>query len=266
MPSMLESAVASFRIGGHVRQRGRFVANQLHGAGEARRYELRAGGLPVLLRHGTVDVFTFDEVFHRRLYEPPRPVAEALSRTAAPRVVDLGANIGLFGAWVLSRQAGARIVAYEPDPDNAAMHRELIALSGRGDAWRLVEACAGARAGEVWFRPGLESASHVVGAGADGAIRRAVVDALPDCEGADLVKIDIEGGEWEILQDPRLASARAVVLEHHPDGCPGDDPRATARRLLGERGFDVLPGAEAADGIGMLWGVRSVDVPSDLGG
>src|SRR4051812_46826736 len=102
MPSKLEVAVAGFRIGAHVRERGRFVARQLRPTGKVERYRVRGTDVPVLLRHGTVDVFTFDEVFHRHLYDPPPAVAAALDAAPQPRVADLGANIGLFGAWVLS--------------------------------------------------------------------------------------------------------------------------------------------------------------------
>ena len=59
-------------------------------------------------------------------------------------------------------------------------------------------------------------------------------DVFPYLEGADLVKIDIEGGEWPILSDPRFAEleARALVLEYHPHLCPGPDPRECADGLL----------------------------------
>ena len=48
---------------------------------------------------------------------------------------------------------------------------------------------------------------------------------------ADLVKIDIEGGEWPILTDPRFAQlpTPALVIEYHPAGCPGPDPQAFIR-------------------------------------
>ena len=46
------------------------------------------------------------------------------------------------------------------------------------------------------------------------------VDVFPYLAAADLVKIDIEGSEWEILADARFAgiAARVLVLEYHPQG------------------------------------------------
>ena len=42
---------------------------------------------------------TLDEVFHVRDYELPEAVARELESLDAPRVLDLGANIGLFGLF-----------------------------------------------------------------------------------------------------------------------------------------------------------------------
>ena len=46
-----------------------------------------------------------------------------------------------------------------------------------------------------------------------------------------MVKIDIEGSEWEILEDARLrVAARVVVLEYHPQGRQGRIPRLAAHQ------------------------------------
>ena len=68
------------------------------------------------MRHGTLDVVTLDEVFLARDYEVPPEVSERLGD--APSVLDLGANAGYFGLFVLGLRPGARITAVEPDPDN----------------------------------------------------------------------------------------------------------------------------------------------------
>ena len=50
-----------------------------------------------------------------------------------------------------------------------------------------------------------------------------MVDVFATLEGhVALLKIDIEGAEWAILEDPRLAAldAEAIVLEWHAMGCP----------------------------------------------
>jgi FkbM family methyltransferase len=187
-----------------------------------------------------------------------------LASTPEPlRVVDLGANIGLFGAWLLGRFPAVRIIGFEADPGNAAIHRLTIEENGLGERWRLVEAFAGTRAGTTRFVSGLFGVSRV-SEGAEGIVVP-VVDVLPDLRDADLVKMDIEGAEWPILADPRFRElrGRAVVLEYHAWGCPADDPRALAEEALGAAGYQLMHVAEKpAFGAGVLWGWR---LPTKLG-
>ena len=252
----VQRVVSAGLLARQVREPARFLANELRGARGVRGYRLRASDQPVLLRHGTVDVWTFAEIFHLGLYEPPPRVAAALP-AGALRAVDLGANIGLYGAFLLARRPGSRILAYEPDPANAAIHRRLIERTQRAGEWRLVEACAGVRDGEVAFLAGRDADAMVMGPGRPDAIGRPVVDVLPELADADLLKLDIEGAEWELLADPRLAGPRAIVMEYHPTGCLGPDPHAAADALLAERGYEAIGIYRGEDGVGMVWALSS---------
>jgi FkbM family methyltransferase len=221
-------------------------------------YTLRESGVAVVLRHHSGDVMGLDIVFAQQEYELPPRFEEILATTEPLRVVDLGANIGLFGAWLLGRFPQAEIVAFEADPSNAAVHRLTIQANNLSDRWRLVEGFAGTRMGTTRFVPGLFGASHLA-EGREG-IEVSEVDVLPDLRDADLVKIDIEGAEWPIVADPRFRElrARAVILEYHPRGCPGDNPRALAQQALRESGFELVEAAEKPTfGAGVLWGWRS---------
>jgi FkbM family methyltransferase len=234
-----------------VRERGRFVRNELRWKPVTDVYRLRESGVAVAIRHHTGDVMVLDEIFSQREYEPPAGVA--LGDVAS--AVDLGANIGLFGAWLLGRVPEARIVAYEADPANAAVHRRALEANGLADRWRLVEAFAGTEEGVTSFTTGLHAVSHE----GDG-IEVPVVDVLPELMDADLVKMDIEGAEWPILADPRFRElrARVVVLEYHGEGSPEPDPAAAAERALTAAGYDVHhAGRKPAFGAGLVWGVRS---------
>ena len=83
-------------------------------------------------------------------------------------------------------------------------------------------------------------------------------DVLALVGAADLVKMDIEGGEWTILGDARFRHAppRALVLEYHPHLCPGDDTRAAAVAALTAANLHVQPVRHGRDGYGMLWAWR----------
>lgn len=243
-----------------VRPAWRFAGRELAGRRALAFYTAREGGLRVGVRHGTGDVVTLGEVFHERDYDPPEEVAAVLGR--APRVLDLGANVGLFGAWALGRWPHADVAAYEPDPANAAVHARTIAANSLGERWRLTRAAAGAANATVAFASGEVALSHVLQPGEDRTSQTIEVplhDVLPEVSGADLVKLDIEGGEWAILGDPRFAAAppRALAMEYHADQAPGGDPRAEALRLLAAAGLTVRDIRRHATGEGMLWAWRS---------
>ena len=242
-----------------VRERLRFVGNELRRKPVTGVYRLRESGVAVAIRHHTGDVLVLDEIFSQREYEPPDAIRPALDALSAPVVVDLGANIGLFGAWVLGRFPDARIVAVEADPANAAVHRQAIEANPPGGRWSLVEGFAGRQAGVVRFAAGEHATSHAAEA---GTIDVAAVDVFPDLASADLVKIDVEGAEWDLLADPRFAALKpkVVVLEYHEDGSPGPDPKAAAVRALRTAGLEVVEaGAKPQFGAGVLWGLPPPD-------
>ena len=90
-----------------------------------------------------------------------------------------------------------------------------------------------------------------------------VEDVMPLLADARLAKIDIEGGEWALLQDERLKRGpAAIVLEFHPAGCPGTRTDEAAERLLAEAGYGVVPpprpfsAGEFPPGQGLRWAVR----------
>jgi FkbM family methyltransferase len=229
-----------------------FVARELLRRRGPFRYRERAGGLTVLVRHGSADPVTLGEVFHERDYEPPPEVP----LRDPQRVVDLGANVGYFGAFALGAWPSARVLAYEPDPANAEIHARAIQLNALGERWALRRAAAAAADGELRFRASGDALSR-----ADEAADLVVPseDVMPVLAGADLLKLDIEGGEWAILADPRFATGppRVVVMEHHPEGCPGPDSRAAALEALARAGLTETASIFLrADGYGMLWAWR----------
>ena len=205
----------------------RFARNELLG-GRSAVYTVRGSPVAVAIRHRTPDVLVLDEVFSQREYEWPAPVEAALRRAVPLRVADLGANIGLFGAWLLARFPAARIVAFEADPANARLLAATVEANKRAESWQLVQALAATAPGTVRFAAGGFTTSRVDGHG-DG-IDVPAVDVFPFLQDVDFLKIDIEGGEWAILEDRRFAEvpARAVALEYHSHLCPQRDAASAA--------------------------------------
>jgi FkbM family methyltransferase len=254
----VEPLVATALRSSVVRGSPRFVLRELFGRGRIGRYRLRDADFEVLIRHGTPDTATLGEVFYSRDYEFPRRVRERLDSLGRPPIViDLGANIGLFDLWVLSSYPDAEILAFEPDPENLAVFRRCLTLNDRSGRWQLVPAAAATSDGTVPFVAGGVSVSHIA-EDREGTTPVRAVDVFPYLERADLIKIDIEGGEWALLADPRFALLRpaALVLEFHPYMSPSADPRAAAVELIGRTDLELADGADYGKGQGMLWGWR----------
>jgi FkbM family methyltransferase len=241
-----------------VREPLRFTARQATRRGQLARYRLRGSEVVVYVRHNTPDVNTLDQILLQGHYELPPPAAKALARAKRPlEVLDLGANVGVFAAYVFESDPGARVVCFEPDAENAAVVRRSIEANP-GLSWELVEACAAAENGVVRFTSGLFTNSRVETNG-EGDLLPAV-DIFPAAAEAAYLKIDIEGAEWALLADPRFASlpARIIALEYHDYLCPGPDPARLAREALERGGYDVAEaGLETTPGHGMLWGWKS---------
>jgi FkbM family methyltransferase len=205
----------------------------------------------VHVRHRSRDLDILTEIFGRGTYEPPRALAPKLQGPL--RVTDAGGNIGLFGVFALERWDVTSIVSYEPDPLNAQL---LMATAAPHPRWRVIPAAVSNIAGTLQFRAGMHSESRAALPGEEG-LTVPTVDVY-DGAAADLFKMDIEGGEWPILTDTRLAglATRAVVLEWHANGCPAPDPGEHARRLLREAGFTEQHRGEECPENGLLWAWR----------
>jgi FkbM family methyltransferase len=242
-----------------VRSPLRFALNELRPGTITAAYRLRDSDVSIVVRHHTPDVLVLDEIFSQREYELPCAVEQALETRSRPlTILDLGANIGLFGALMLARFADAHIVAIEADPENAAIHARAIEANGNENRWTLIRAAAATAPGTARFSAGGFALSHAI-RDREAGIEVPAVDVLPRIVDADFVKIDIEGAEWPLLADDRFAQTRALalVLEYHRQGCPGTDPKAEAERAFVAAGFEVEHGATKPQfGAGILWAWR----------
>jgi FkbM family methyltransferase len=276
-----------------VKESPRFVAGQL-GPARTAGYELRNSGVRIVIRHesvlaalrpasATADVHILNEIFGatggQYAYEPPPALASALDAEPPRTVMDLGGNIGLFGAYVLSRWHGAALHSYEPDPANLRILTRVVEANDLGGRWLVTDAAVANRPGEMMFVADLFAESHLVSdptdddhatsataeldgtaaAGGEGhTIKVHTVDLFDEDHNVDLLKMDIEGGEWSILTDPRAPSLQAdvLVLEWHARGCPEPDAHKTAVRLVGEAGYSHLEDVEVGTHNGVLWAWR----------
>jgi FkbM family methyltransferase len=250
--------VQAVRAAPHVRPSGRFLVRSVIAPNRTSVYSVRGSTAHVVLRHRTDDVLGFNEIFHRWAYAMPPEVEERLRRAGRPlRIIDLGANIGLFSSWILSSLPVVEIDAYEPDPANAAVLRAVRDANAATDRLHIHEACAGVEAAVVPFAAGDFIHSRVVAGGVAGTIDVQQEDVMPLLLRADLVKIDIEGSEWAIFEDERWLEipALAVVMEWHvTDAVTDGDSQATL--ALERGGLTVVHRYSEEPSCGVMWAVR----------
>ncbi len=242
-----------------VDESSRFAAYELSGVAKTRTYHLRENGMRVSIAHCTADAQALDQAFYQHAHEPAPRALSALNAMERPlRALDLGANVGLWGLWLHGRFPVERVLGLEPDPENVRRHRRQIELNGLGNAWEIVEAAAVTKDGPVSFTVGQATNGHVT-AGADpGTVSVTGLDMFVLLERIDLLKIDIEGGEWPILADPRFAQLQVpvVMLEYHADGTSSADPAGDARSALERAGYVTESMAETTEGFGVVWGCK----------
>ena len=125
-----------------------FALHELRRDPEPQFYRPRNAAVDVLLRHGTSDLDILDAVFSRGLYRPPPEVRAVLP--SHPRVLDVGGQIGLFGAWAFSELEPARLTSVEADPADAALLRRAAATTPQ---WHVIQAIAAAEDTELRSPP-----------------------------------------------------------------------------------------------------------------
>ena len=215
-------------------------------------YRLRAGRGRFCVRHRSGDIDILRKFYAYGYYEWPPEVATALAALQRPvNVLDLGANIGFFDVHTTQHVQIGDVVCFEPDPHNSVI-LERTRAANQAD-WTIVRACASNRAGRVMFSSGHKNFSRIE---ADGDVEVAAIDVFPHISNADLIKMNIEGSEWEILQDSRLADTAAIwIVEYHRIRNPGNDITAEVRALFERVGYTTRVAVSHADN-GLLWAWR----------
>jgi FkbM family methyltransferase len=134
------------------------------------------------------------------------------------RVLDLGANVGFAALLFASRYPDADVVAVEPAPDTFAR------LVANVEPLRNVRALQLAVGSPGQIRLELATPSTERHAGDGGVlVERVSLDQLLERLGwsdLDLLKIDIEGDEFAVLEQDAVRRARVIIGELHPAAAP----------------------------------------------
>jgi FkbM family methyltransferase len=188
------------------------------------------------------DIATFWQIFYRDIY----PV-----KSSDRLIVDAGANIGSFSLYALQNAPNAEIIAIEPAPDSCSRIRAMLRSNKLESHVTLHEAALGEMAGETTIQ--LEGGSQFRRTGLAGhPVAKVKLDSLiPPGKSVDLLKIDIEGGEYEVLRSmspDTLRRVRRIILEFHPEA-----PSSAAIDPLKANRFKVTRYQDDGAGYGIAW-------------
>lgn len=162
---------------------------------------------------------------------------------SAVRILDCGANIGMFTIYCRRRYPESRIIAFEPDPTVFALLARNTDVCCGGSGINLIAAAVthDSLSEKTFFSDHCDAGRLDVDlAGADSMPVKCV--RLRDYlqEGCDLLKLDIEGAEVDVLHDckdllPRVAN---IFVEYH--SFAGRKQRlGQVLQILEEAGFRV---------------------------
>ena len=207
----------------------------------------KAGTL--LFRLKGSDTETIREIFSHRVYDLSknphfsglrRIYQDSIAAGMVPVIIDAGANLGAATVWFARQFPEARIVAIEPDPDNARVVRESIRQLSNAV---LVEGAVGAETGFVHLtNTEAESNSiRTIRGGTDAGVKvYTVPDLLAMVEHGKLfmVKVDIEGFESDLFSGNTawVEDADVIFVEPHDWMLCGKQTSAAFQKVLGQIG------------------------------
>jgi FkbM family methyltransferase len=176
-------------------------------AGKTRSYKYRNKDIvytsPAELLH------TLQEIFVKEIYKANLP--------SNPFIIDCGANIGLSIIYFKENYAAADILAFEPDEENFLLLQKNTEAFGLKNVTLKKEA--------VWIKETELNFSNdgtmgsKIQEGMSENVRRVKAVRLKDIlnKKVDLLKIDIEGAEFEVLKDIKgeLHHVQNMFFEYH---------------------------------------------------
>ena len=137
-----------------------------------------------------------------------------LAETPPMTILDIGAGIGLFSIWARKLFPDAIIHAYEPNARVLSYTRQNTADLDV----RLVPSAVGRTAGRASIRDSRDSRRAYTARSSDGNVEIVPLPEIVRRLGGrvDLMKLDIEGAEWELFEEPSAFDAVGVIrMEYH---------------------------------------------------
>jgi FkbM family methyltransferase len=214
-----------------LRSRLRYLAWRLAPAGRGIDLTLHTGPCISVAAAPSTDLSVAYEVFVMECYKWPSSIPE---QTKIEHIVDLGANVGYSVLYLAHLFPEAHIDAFEPHPENLKRLSTAVTRNKLQHRVSIHPVGAGVATGRGWLEDDFGRSSLSEEAPA-AAIEIDLVDFF-DFAGRrriDLLKMDIEGGEYAIFNDPRFPDLDIgrMVFEWHASAATPEVDREIFRRL-----------------------------------
>lgn len=166
-----------------------------------------------------------------------------------PLIIDCGSHVGLSIIYFKSKFPKAKLIGFEPDPENIYFLQENIKNNGFEDVIIVPKALASVEKTVDFWRDtmGIATWGNSIAIPKDTEeaevvpVETALLSSYLQDE-VDFLKMDIEGSEEQVLQEAgdRLTLVRQIELEFHGTG-KNNDTNNLERivTLLEDKGFDV---------------------------
>jgi len=240
--------------------RWRYIAWTLLGRHGTLRCRLREGPTLSIRPKPSSDLETSYEIFRLRVYDT------GLTPEGVRRIVDVGGNVGYSVLFWCSSYPYARVLTYEPHPVHCDLIRWHLQANDYSDRVTVLQAgasvknCTGTLVDD-------DIRSKIMKEGDSNPRNRPLLEVSAvdffetvGIEPIDILKIDIEGGEYELLQDPRFdqvaCRSRCILMEWHKRAPHHLGGNWCQQRLI-NLGFAVrLPRPSSTKDIGILVGTK----------
>ncbi len=203
--------------------RGAVTLARVRGGGErVIELSLPGFGAPIIVRAGTSDKATFEQVFVSQEYDT------SFTDLVPHVIVDGGANVGFATRFFAQRYPRARIYAIEPEESNFELlvrntHHLDTVTAIRGALWNRSASLRIENPGDEKWAFRVVEAATARGDRVDG-VTVADIMARARTPWIDILKLDIEGAERELFEpgcESWLGRVNLVMIELHDRLRPG---------------------------------------------
>lgn len=238
------------------RDKLRYLLWRLSKTSEPITVRLKTGVSLTLRPEPTTDLATAYEIFLGQAYHQP----DQVPRISPQLIIDIGANVGFSVIYWSAIYPYAQIVAFEPLEIHLRMIRENVAKNKLSDRVKIISHGVSNKEYEA-FIVERENESIVVDVAEQGNYHKIkILDLFKEIgnQRIDLLKMDIEGGEYSILNDDRFKqlNIKQIVMEWHNTDEILDGYQWCVNRLF-ELGFNTIDGEIRYPQAGVIWAWKS---------